>query len=401
MTATMGRPVPTPEVTAAAAAPTPVPPPVLSPRETMRGLPRVVQPFLTWVSGVPLEDTSPRVKWHPVLAAVAGAVQTAVGITIGAIGLQLAWWWAVPLLALSWPITAGGMRRLDVVVVHQTLHKMFTRSAAGNRVVSEIVTTLMWRPPYDSNRQEHLLHHAFPCSNRDGDTLYLRSTGARPGMTRREFRRYLLGALVSPKHHWGFFSGRIKANFFSRPPVYRLAMSLVYLAALVTVLALTGWWMQWLLLWFVPVTFFFHNQTLLYTLSEHRWWLYDNAERLTKQQRDELTFGRFVGRPAPVGDRGPGRVLAWTGWWLRTTLLYAPYRTCVLVGDTVQHDLHHVRPKCDWANSSWVRRDDVVGGSDRYYEAWGGLLNHVYVGNSVRDTTADRSAPARAIVGVG
>lgn len=82
-------------------------------------------------------------------------------------------------------------------------------------------------------------------------------------------------------------------------------------------------------------------------------------------------------------------------------LVYAPYRMFVLVGDTVQHDLHHVRPKCDWANSSWVRDGDLAEGkADRYYEAWGGLLSHVYVGNSVRgwqtQATAEPTAPTAA-----
>ncbi|MCZ7462269.1 fatty acid desaturase [Streptomyces sp. WMMC940] len=366
------------------------------PRETMRRLPRPVQPFLTWVTGVPLAGDRLRVLWRPTLALIAGVVQTAVGIAVGVYGLTRPWYLLLPLVLLSWPTTAGGMRRLDVVVVHQTLHRMFTASTAGNRVVSELVTTLLWRPPYDGNRQEHLTHHAFPCSLKDGDTLYLRSTGARPGMTRQQFRRYLLRAVLSPAHHWGFFSSRVKANFLTRKPLYRAVMAYAHLVGTVGFLVLTGWWLQWLLFWFLPVTFFFQNQTLLYTLSEHRWWLYDNAERLTKAQRDQLTFGRFCGRPAPdtAGKGALTRWAAWTGWWLRMVLLYAPYRMWILVGDTVQHDLHHVRPKVDWANSSWIRNEDLAtGNADRYFEAWGGLLTHVYVGNSVRDWTAEPSAP--------
>ena len=69
----------------------------------------------------------------------------------------------------------------------------------------------------------------------------------------------------------------------------------------------------------------------------------------------------------------------------------------VLVGDTVQHDLHHVRPKCDWANSSYVRNETLVTEADRYFEAWGGLLSHVYVGNSVRGWQARPSASPVAV----
>lgn len=366
------------------------------PRETMRSLPRIVQPLLTWVTGVPLAGREPRLRWRPALALFAGVFQTTAGVAIGVAGLTLPWYLAVPLVLISWLTTTGGMRRLELVVVHQALHQMFTESSVGNRIVCEIFSTLLWRPPYDEDRREHLAHHAFPCSLKDGDTVYLRSTGARPDMTKQEFRAYLLKAMVSPRHHWSFFSGRIKSNFFSRPPFYRLAMSLVFLAATIGFLAVTGWWMQWLVLWFVPVTFVFQNYSLIYTLSEHRWWLFDNAERLTKAQRDQLTFGRFIGEPVPIveGMNVAGRLGAWTGWWLRMTLLYAPYRMCILVGDTVQHDLHHLRPKCDWANSSWVRNDQLATAeAGRYFEAWGGLLTHVYVGNSVRDWGAQPSVP--------
>jgi fatty acid desaturase len=369
---------------------------MMQPRETMRGLPRAVQPFLTWVTGVPLAGSRPRVRWRPVLAGAAGAAQVAVGVAAGVAALRSPWYAMVPLLLISWPTTAGGMRRLDVVVVHQTLHRMFTRSPGGNRVVSEVVTTLLWRRPYEPNRKEHLLHHAFPCSLRDEDTLYLRDTGARPGMTKREFRRYLLRAVTSPKHHWGFLSSRLRANFLARPPAYRLAMALAFLAGTGVFLALTGWWVYWLVLWCVPVTVFFQAQTFLYTLSEHRWWVFGNAERLTRAQRDQLTFGRFCGAPVPTRQDGGGarHLLAWAAWWLRMLLVYAPYRMCILVGDTVQHDLHHVRPSCDWANSSWVRNTDLAtADSGRYFEAWGGLLTHVYVGNSVLGMDAQPSVP--------
>lgn len=371
----------------------------VDPRESMRRLPRLVQPFLTWMTGVPLRGTGPRVRWNPALALVAGVVQTGAAVALGAVGLAQAWYVAIPVVVLSWPLTAGGLRRLDVVVVHQTLHKMFTQASAGNRIVSELVTTLTWRPPYDDNRKEHLVHHAFPCSMRDGDTLYLLSTGAKPGLSRSEFRRYLVRAVFSPKHHWSFFSSRMRANF-DRSGGYRFMMAVAFAVATVAFLVSTGWWLQWLVLWVVPLTFFFQTQTLLYTLSEHRWWLFDNAERLTKSMRDQLTFGRFCGEATPVAGAtsSAGAFAAWTRWWLRALFVYAPYRMCVLVGDTVQHDLHHVRPKCDWANSSWVRSDDLSSTeSGRYYEAWGGLLSHVYVGNSVRDYAARPSVAAAEV----
>ena len=371
----------------------------MQPRETMRSLPRLVQPYLTWVTGVPLEGDRQLIPWSPAKAGALGIVQIAGGIALGAFATSSFTAWSVPLLVLSWLLTSGGMRRLDVVVVHQTLHQMFVRSARGNRMIGELVTTVLWRMPYDDNRKEHLLHHQYPCSMKDADTVYLLSTGMRPGMSRAEFRRYLWRALLSPRHHWGFFSGRIRSNFVGNVPAYRLAMSLAFLALTGTFLALTGLWVQWLLLWVVPVSVMFQGATYLYTMTEHRWWIFDNAERLTKRQRDLLTFGRLCGEPVPdtTGAGTSRRVAAWVLWWLRIVLVHSPYRLFVLVGDTVQHDLHHVRPSCDWANSAYVRSADISAGSDRYTDVWGSLVDHLHAGGSVAvPATAELAARVAA-----
>lgn len=366
----------------------------------MRRLPRIVQYYLTFVTGVPLEGDQPLIKWTPTKALLLGILQVAAGITLGAYALSPFTGWSVPLIFLSWLISAGGFRRLDVVVVHQTLHRMFAKTPRGNRVAGEIITTLLWRMPYDKNREEHLIHHAFPCSMKDSDTRYLLSTGMRPGMSVPEYRRYLWKSLVSPKHHWGFFSSRMKAQYMREAPRYRHVMSAVYAVGLLTFLALTGTWVAWLLLWVVPVSVFFQDATFLYTHTEHRWWLFSNAEKLSRPQRDLLTFGRVVGEPAPdvTGLGVAARTWAWTKWWLRLVFVHTPYRMFVLVGDTVQHDLHHVRPTCDWANSAYERASDLQAGSDRYTEVWGSLVDHLYAAGQV-DLPPERRADPIAVAG--
>jgi len=366
---------------------------VARPRETMRGLPRALQGYLTWVTGIPLEGERPIVRWTPARAGLLGACQIAAGVALGASALHPFRAWSLPCLLLSWLITAGGMRRLDVVVVHQTLHRMVTRAGRRDRLVAEIITTLMWRMPYEENRKEHLLHHRYPCSMKDGDTRYLLSTGMRPGMSRPEFHRYLLGALLSPAHHWRFFSSRIRANFVGVRPRSRLAMSLVFLAATIGFLACTGLWLEWLVLWVLPLSFFFQAATFLYTQTEHRWWVFANAEKLTKEQRDFLTFGRMCGDPAP-GPEVVGafrRAAAWARWWLRLFFVHSTYRMFVLVGDTLHHDLHHIHPGCDWPNSDY-ERVEKASGSTRYSEVWGSLIDHLYAAGMVRGPTAAESA---------
>jgi fatty acid desaturase len=358
----------------------------MEPRETMRTLPGVVQPFLTWVTGAPLAGEEPLVRWTPLKAGALGVVCIVFGVALGAQALARLSASSIPLLLLSWLTTAGGMRRLDVVIVHQALHNRLGRSPRMNRIVAELITTLLWRVPYDENRKEHLIHHTSPCSMRDIDTRYLLSTGFRPGLTRAEYRSYLLEALVSPRHHLGLFAIRIRSNFSLKHPPYRVAMSCLYLAATISLIAATGLWVEWLVLWLVPATVFFQIATFLYTHTEHRWWIFQNREGLTKAERDLLTFARLCGDPVPDLPGAPLRlrVSAWARWWLRIFFVHAPYRMFVLVGDTVQHDLHHVRPTVDWANSAHERSRDLARGSKRYTQVWGSLLDHLHAAGDVR-----------------
>ncbi|GCB52717.1 hypothetical protein SNL152K_10074 [Streptomyces sp. NL15-2K] len=359
------------------------------PRESMRILPAFVQPYLTWVTGVPLKGGKQLIPWSPAKAGLLGIVQMAVGIALGAYALHPLTAWSPFLLVLGWLLTSGGMRRLDVVVVHQTLHRMFTKKAWSNRLVGELITTVFWRTPYDENRKEHLTHHAFPCSMKDGDTRYLLSTGMRPGMTRTEFRRYLWATLFSPRHHARFLFGRVKSNYVGVRPRYRLAMSLAYLTATVAFVGLTGWWVEWLVLWLVPASVFFQSCTYLYTMTEHRWWLFGNQERLPRDKRDLLTFGRFCGEAVPDASLSGGRrAAAWATWTFRMLVVHSSYRMFVLVGDTVQHDLHHVMPACDWANSPWIRADDQGNRPERYSEVWGSLADHLQAAGQVEGDRA-------------
>ncbi|MFB7743777.1 fatty acid desaturase family protein [Streptomyces sp. NPDC056132] len=359
------------------------------PRESMRRLPGFVQPYLTWVTGVPLRGGKQLIPWSPTKAGLLGIAQIALGIALGAYAIRPLTVLTAPLLVLGWLLTSGGMRRLDVVVVHQTLHRMFTKKEWSNRLVGELITTLFWRSPYDDNRKEHLLHHAYPCSMKDGDTRYLLSTGMRPGMSRSEFRRYLWAALLSPRHHARFFGNRVKSNFVGVTPRYRLAMSLAYLAATAAFLVLTGWWVQWLVLWLVPASVFFQGCTFLYTMTEHRWWLFGNEDRLPRDKRDLLTFGRFCGEAVPEDSvSGPRRAAAWGRWTFRMLVVHSSYRMFVLVGDTVQHDLHHVMPACDWANSPWIRADDQDNRPERYTEVWGSLADHLQAAGQVGGNSA-------------
>lgn len=363
------------------------------PRETMGILPRFLQPFLTWMTGVPLPDQRPVFRWSPSGRALCAAAVILAGQALGVFALSRSWS-AVPLLAVSWLLTTSGMRMLYVVIEHSCTHNAFASSPRANRIVGEVISTLLWATPYDRFRDDHKIHHHSTRQLRDPDVQFLLGTGFRREMLRNEFWRYLGRTLISPRYHLGYLWQRIRVNFAAPP--YRAAMSWTYAAALIAGLSATDLWLPWLLVWVFPVVVLFQFSSLINYHSEHRW---PESATPGRRARARLSFGRFCGEPVPVvaGATLPAR--AWLLWWLRVFVIHVPYRLFVLVGDLPQHDLHHRRPGSDWANAAYARRDDIVAGCpgwpEGYTEVWGTARDHLDA--SIRDLGEQPAPGAQAL----
>ena len=91
------------------------------PRETMRALPRWLQPFLTWVTGMPLSDQQPLFRSTPVTRAAGATAVTVSGVLLGAFALQAIW--TYPLVVVSWLLTCSGMRDLYANIEHFCIYK--------------------------------------------------------------------------------------------------------------------------------------------------------------------------------------------------------------------------------------------------------------------------------------
>lgn len=368
------------------------------PRETMDVLPGFLQPFLTWLTGVPLPDQKPRWLWTPGGRALGAAIVILIGLALGVLGLS-ATWGLVPLLVVSWLLTTSGMRMLYVVIEHACTHNAFAASPRANRIVGETISTLLWATPYDRFRNDHKVHHHSTRAACDPDVQFLLGTGFRPGMSRDEFRRYLGTTLVSPSYHLSYFRERLRSNFAA--PAGRTAMSWAYALALFAGLSATELWLPWLLLWAFPAVVLFQVSSLVNYHSEHRWPQSADSGRLA---RARLSYGRFCGDPVPrvAGATLLERAGAWSMWWLRVLFVHLPYRLFVLVGDLPQHDLHHRRPGSDWANAAYARRDDIAAGcpgwSEGYTDVWGTALDHLDA--SIRDWNGQPDPGAAVLVGI-
>lgn len=121
----------------------------------------------------------------------------------------------------SWPLLArllcyllgalfstSGARYIVATIIHHGVHGHLYKSQSVNRVLCEILSTLLIVQPYDSYRQFHVYeHHGREFSTlEDKDLAAIYQLGFRPGTPKRDLYTRLVGTLLSPKFHL-FFSG--------------------------------------------------------------------------------------------------------------------------------------------------------------------------------------------------
>lgn len=348
------------------------------PRESMRVLPIWLQPFLTWLTGMPLNDEKPIFHWTPNLRATAAAAILTIGVLMGS-SLVIsggAWLAAIP---VAWLLTVSGMRDLYTVTEHYCTHHRFCQSRAVNLFIAEAISTILWAAPFKAFRHEHLKHHAVTRRDTDPDVIFLRSTGYIPGMSVFEFRKYILRTIFSPLFHARYFGARLVLNFTG--PIYRVTASVVWLAALFSVLIWKHALSEWFVVWVVPLIFLFQAASLINFHAEHLW---DDIAAVKGREAIALVcVGRFCGESAPQTKQCSQlrRLYLWSIWWTRILTLHIPHRLFILVGDQSHHDLHHRRPGSDWANAAFVRRDDILAGAPGwpigYIDVWGTMFDHL------------------------
>ena len=376
------------------------------PRQTMSGLPRAFQPFLTWLTGKPLPGQHPLWLMTPWSHLLAGAMQLATGVGLSvAIGLSArpALW---PLYLLTWMITVGAARKLQVMVCHQIVHTKLTGNKSLDRYIVEAITTPLWVQDYTGYAEDHLkAHHGSDYGKEiDPDFAFLLRIGIKPGLSRRKLWRRLLTSLFSPRFHLIFLTSRFRSNFVGAPRK-RVAMSVAYLAVFCIVATLTGHLVVTFFAWLFPILILYQASALLQFVCEHRWENSDEPNNMTKLAG--FTVGRFCGEPAPqAGLRGIRLIGAWCWWWAKMMLVHLPSRLFVLVGDLPQHDWHHRNVSAkgsEWSNAAYARAksiSELQPASPRYDEVWGlaNAIDEVFIRLSKipQSSQADPDVAARS-----
>ena len=339
------------------------------PRATMAALPKLLQPFLTWLTGVPLDDEQPLFRWRPATRLASALAVLAAGVGLGLLAVSRGGW-MLAALPLAWLLTTHAMRYLNIVVMHFSSHLSFARTEAGNRRVGDAISLLLGLTPWALYRRDHAINHHSKrlATPEDPDVQALAALGFGPGRSRAGSWRLLWRTLGSPMFYLRRVAARLRLNLCTGP-WWRRALFVVTQAGLWGAPLALGHGLAWAVAWGVPLLVLYHASDLLQLLSEHLW-LRGRGHYL------QLTEGRFLGDPWPAS----GSLTARARWWLRLLAVHLPVRLFVLVGDLPQHDLHHRKPRGEWANATFTRRDAAraaAGSRHPYTDRWGTLAQHI------------------------
>ncbi|MEU0175330.1 fatty acid desaturase [Streptomyces massasporeus] len=345
-------------------------------RGSMSRLPEPMQLPLTWLTGKPYtgqRGPSPTPGFH----LAAGLVSLTIGLAVSTTALAAGGGWTL-LLVVGWAVLLHALRNLRMMVYHQCAHRNMWARKRLDRTLGRVIAGLLLVQDFDGYAREHVGdHHALRHMTPADPTVQaiLVSLELRPGMTRSQMWRRVLGRIVSPVFHARFTTSRVRSYLAAAPWPDRLLAAGAHGLALVAA-GMTGTLVWLLLAWLVPFTVLYQTSNVLRLCVRHT---FPGPEVRVKRGREYfggLTNAVFLGEPAPRAGQSPGRaVAAWTRWGVRMLTVHLPSRYLVLTGDTVCHDYHHRYPMSrQWADYLFARQRDLEAGHPGwppYQEVWG------------------------------
>jgi hypothetical protein len=337
-----------------------------------RPLWRLLQAFLTWVSGKPHSGQAPLFRFTPVSHLIFTLLFLASGIiltVVAFVGPPP----ALLLLPISLVITLCCQRKIFLTLVHATLHGTFPMSKKGSVLLADFLTLLIFAQPHRRLLIEHVRKHhgkAF-CTPHDPDVQALYTFGMRPGMSKNRLWLTFFKTLFSPRFHLLFFWTRFKSNLVDATPVRRN----LFFTLLVTQVALVSYlhvWPLFIVGWLLPLFPCFHMSALISFAAEHKWYRMPEGDMSRRDWLILQTQGRFVASPPPDASlTSPRKQMMWVLWWVQLLAWHLPLRLAVLPCDMPAHDYHHMYVKTgDWANATYARQRKLEAGAP-YTETWG------------------------------
>ena len=126
-------------------------------RESMRVIPEIFQPFLTWITGKPYKGQK---AWHrtPSYHLVTATSVLILGVwgTVYSMMHQGLYW---VLLPLTWLLTVSAGRKFQAMIIHQCSHYTFFASHQWNIWFGEFLSTILLLRDFDSYLKDHGPNH--------------------------------------------------------------------------------------------------------------------------------------------------------------------------------------------------------------------------------------------------
>ncbi|WP_210189452.1 hypothetical protein [Agrobacterium rosae] len=264
-----------------------------------------------------------------------------------------------------------------MMIFHQAAHSNLYGRSTIDTFVGKLISSLLIIQSFKRYSDDHRLdHHGSAHMTLKDPTVQalLIGLGLRCGMSIDEMWRRVLRKAISPSFHVRFAWGRLRSLFNGPSSTERLIFFLIYGCAIVIVF-LEGWWLEFALLWLVPLFPMFQVSNVFRLCVKHTFPAADNEVRTGRAHIASLSNAIFIGEAAPVGLRGSAAVFPWAKWILRMLVIHLPVRLLVLTGDTVVHDYHHRHPRArEWAKYIFLRQQDMEDGHKgwpSYREVWG------------------------------
>ncbi|MBC8727703.1 fatty acid desaturase [Paraburkholderia sp. UCT2] len=363
-------------------------------RESMRVLPRILQPVLTWITGKPLEVNEARLILPNALDVLITFASTV------AIVSSLVWLAgketivALPLILVSWLVLVGLLRKMQVTHLHHAIHNRLFASPRLNKLYACVLPSLIFVQNGFEYRKEHLEHHNADIftTERDSDAAFLAKLGFIPGRERGELWMNLWMTVASPVFHIVFARARLESVFLRNKPgetLLALGVAIGHIAFIV----IAGW-KVYVIAVFFPMFVLYHISALLQFLTEHAWNVAGGAVDNWNEYKSRC-WGRFCGEPFPSRQAKSGsdsvftRVFRVCLWATKMFVLHLPVRAACMVADLPAHDWHHLAHMAgqnsrDWTRSLYLRQLAISDGDKPGFaqrELWGmySMIEHQFL----------------------
>ncbi len=341
-------------------------------------LPRMLQPFLTWLTAKPAPGEAMASR-SPLWFVACASLQVVVGMAMAWLGLKLPALAGVPVAAIGLLVSTSGLGLFQVVVFHHCSHGTVFKSREANIRIGRLISAILVFKHFDAYKREHMLHHNARKLLTDEDefaNFVFDMCQLQAGVAKRELWRRVVSNLISPVFHGRFLMRRMQAAFCSHDRIHNLTGIAVWggMALAAVALGQTG---AFLFAVVLPVTVLLQVATVVRILCEHSFPAHEMMEQRGKDFACHATSGVFPGAQPPRRGLGSLRGVAeWTLWWADMLTVQLFVRMFVMVGDAPCHDFHHRRPSSKrWTSYIQARQSDLEAGSPGfntdYSETWG------------------------------